>query len=113
MTPTLESVLADWRERASAARRARAGAQAELIDEICADVARAAEDYLRFLSERDAQLRSAKGVRYLRSRFPEWEAQGNARRNAKGDREYRALIVPTRANIVAARERGRRGEHAA
>lgn len=113
MTRTLENVIDEWRSRQLAASRLEDSRVAKIVGEILADVQQAAEDYLRFVSERDARLRSHKGERYFRTRFPEWEAQGNARRNEKGEREYRLCIVPSRANVVAARERGRNGEHAA
>jgi len=53
---------------------------AELIDAICDDVARAAEDYMSFLSETDAMLRSGRAAGWLRARFAEWLEQGHAKK---------------------------------
>jgi hypothetical protein len=105
----LETVLADWREKASVLRGVKHAHDAELIDAICDEVARAAEDYMRFLSETDAMLRSGKSAEWLRSRFPEWSSQGHAEKR-KSVRYYRALVVPRRPDLEAAREQGRSGE---
>lgn len=107
MTRALEQVLADWRERASALRLAVRARDAELIDKICDDFATAAEEYLRWLSEDEARLRSGWSLSRLRGQFTAWERQGHARFDEKRRRQYRMLIVPQRANTLAARERGR------
>src|SRR5262245_51764522 len=78
MTKPLETVLADWREKASTLRSVKHQHDAELIDAICDDVARSTEDYTRFLSEADAMLRSGKSADWLRARFAEWAEQGHA-----------------------------------
>jgi hypothetical protein len=105
----LETVLADWREKASTLRSVKHQHDAELIDAICDEVASAAEDYMRFLSETDAMLRSGKSAEWLRARFAEWASQGHAEKR-KTVRYYRALVVPRRPDLEAARDAGRRGE---
>lgn len=110
MPKTLEQVIIEWRELAAAAKRLHDERTADVILTILHDVSDAAEDYLRFFSEADAQLRSGKSARWLRSQFPEWMAQGNARRNARGERQYRALVIPQRGNTSAAYEAGLRGD---
>lgn len=88
--------------------RSRGHAHDAKLLEDCADqVTRSAEDYLRFLEESDAMLRSARGESWFRSRYAEWESQGHARK-VNGRRQYRMLIVPQRANLAAAREEGLR-----
>jgi hypothetical protein len=109
MPRPLETVLADWREKASVLRGVKHAHDAELIDAICDEVARSAEDYMRFVSESDAMLRSGKSADWLRSRFAEWEQQGHAEKR-KGVRYYRSLIVPRRPDLEAARDMGRKGE---
>lgn len=104
---TLEQVLADAREEAAVLKRAGHPVQAAGLDRLCDAVARAAEDYLTWLTEADARLQSGRSVEWLRGQFPRWLDQGLARMNGK-KREYRALIIPRRANISAAREAGRR-----
>ena len=103
---TLEQVLADARGDAQVLRRRGHGRDAELIEALCDQVAGAAEDYLRWISEEDAMLRSARSTEWLRGQFPEWERAGHARR-VNGKRQYRQVIVPMRANVTAAAAAGR------
>ena len=112
MTRPLETVLADWREKAQTLRSVKHDHDADLIDALCSDVARAAEDYMRFVSESDAMLRSGKSAEWLRARFAEWAGQGHAEKR-KGVRYYRALVVPRRPDLEAAREAGRTGHRRA
>ena len=65
----LETVISDWRERASHCRRVKDDRVANVIDDICNDVAEATEDYRHWLSEGDAMIRSGKGRYWLRARF--------------------------------------------
>ncbi len=82
---TLEQLLADWRGDAQALRRRG--------------------HYLRWLSEDDALLRSGRSHGWLRSQFPDWERAGHARREGR-KRWYRMLVIPQRANTLAARAAG-------
>jgi hypothetical protein len=107
-TPPLESVLADKREDAAVLRRLGHAHDADLIEGICDAFAAAAEDYLRWLNEGDAMLQSGWSADKLRRQFPAWERLGHAQYDDKRRRIYRQLIVPHRANTIAARERGRR-----
>ena len=108
MGADLTQILADARGEAAVLRRAGHPAQADSIEKLCDQVSDATEEYRTFLSESDAILQSAKAKAWFRSRFPEWEREGNARRIARGEREYRQIIVPRRANVSAAREAGAR-----
>lgn len=112
MTRSLEQVLADWREDAQILRKHGHGREAEQLERFSIDVARAAEDYLRWVSEEDAMLRSSKSREWLRSQFPEWERMGHARREGKR-RCYRLLVIPVRANLTAAAAAGREAARAA
>lgn len=102
----LEEVLADFREDAKIADRIGDGRVAELLTRMVDRVAKAAADYLVFLAESEARLRSGKSIDWLRHRFPEWERQGHAFRKGR-QRFYRTLIVPIRANVSAAYRAGR------
>lgn len=104
---TLEQLLADWRGDAQVLRRRGHDREAEQVDHFADAVARAAEDYLRWLSEDEAVLRSGRSRGWLRSHFPEWERAGHARREGR-KRWYRMLVIPQRANPLAARAAGRR-----
>ena len=103
---TLEQVLADYRGDAQVLRRRGHAHDAELIEMICDAVAAAAEDYLRWITEDEAMLRSARSRAWLRGQFAEWERQGLARRDGKR-RLYRMIAVPLRANLTAAAAAGR------
>lgn len=107
-SPRFEEVLADKREDAAVLRRLGHEHDAKLIEGICDAFAAAAEDYLRWLGEGDAMLQSGWSVERLRRQFPAWERLGHAMYDEKKRRVYRQLIVPHRANTIAARERGRR-----
>jgi hypothetical protein len=107
MGEQLEQVLADERGQAQVLRHNGHKAEAEIIERVCDRVGSAAEEYLRFLWEDDAMLRSNRARDWFRSRFAEWEAEGNARK-VGNRRYYRMLIVPRRANLSAAREEGKR-----
>lgn len=101
----LAQVVADAREEAAVLRRSGNSGQAEYVEQLLERVSRAAEDYLRWLSEPDAIIKSGLAERTLRRRFRELQDCGLARWNAKREREYRACAVPPRPNIAAARAR--------
>ncbi len=107
---TLEQLLADWRGDAQVLRRRGHDREADQLEWFADAVARAAEDYLRWLSEDEALLRSGRSRGWLRSQFPEWQRAGHARRDGRKRRKrwYRMLVIPQRANPLAARESGRR-----
>jgi hypothetical protein len=102
----LESVLSEYRADAQVLRRYGDTRVADAIDRVCKDVAVAAEDFMRFISEADAMMRSGRGVDFLRARFPAWERDGNARYERR-QRYYRQVVVEHRLDLEAAREAGR------
>lgn len=105
----LDQVLADMRGEAAVLRRAGHREQADAYERFAALVADATEDYRTFLTEPQAALRSGKSRDWLRARFAGWLADGNAREgHRRGEREYRQVVIPRRANLEAAREAGRR-----
>lgn len=103
---TLEQVLADARGDAAVLRRHGQASVADALERLADAVAASAEDWLVFLSETDAHLRSGLSERWLRSRFSQWEREGHARVKG-GEHQYRACVIPRRARIGAAAERGR------
>lgn len=107
MAKTLEEVLGDWREQAQVLGARGHGQEAKAIHDLVDEVTAAAEDYLKFLTEKDAILRSAKSQQWLRCRFAEWEREGHATK-VKGVRYYRQIVLPQRANVSAAFEEGKR-----
>ncbi len=107
MTATLEQILADWSEDAQVLRRRGHRHDAELMEQFVHDIKRAAEPFLVWLSEKDAQIRSGRSLRWLRSQFPDWETEGHARRR-NGRREYRMVVVPRRVKVTSLRADARR-----
>ena len=107
MQRTLEQVLADWRGDAQVLRRQGHEREAAGLERCAGEVVAAAEDYLMWLTEEEAMLRSGRSVAWLRAHFPEWERAGHTRREGRR-RWYRMLLVPQRANVVTAREAGLR-----
>lgn len=101
----LEEGLVFWSRVAEAHRVTGHHQAAELIETMCAWFASATENYRRWLSERDALLRSGRGKKWLRSQFPAWEAMGLAKREGK-ERLYRMVAVPTRGPLQSAFEAG-------
>ena len=107
MADTLEQVLSDLRGEAAVLRKHGDARVADVMDGIVDRVKRAAEDYITWLEEDDAMMRSAHQRRWFRAQFPTWAAEGNAKKES-GKHYYRQIIVPQRANLSAAREDARR-----
>ncbi len=103
---TLEQVVADWREDAQVLRKRGVEREADMMDKLADECALAAHEYITFVSEDDAMLRSERSRNWLRSRFPLWEQQGHARREGR-TRWYRMLVVPCKVSDAEAFEAGR------
>jgi AraC-like DNA-binding protein len=100
-------VLGDERGMAAVLEHNGHDHDAKLIRRICDRFAEAAHEYLNFMSEPEAQLRTGKSERQLRRLFVELEARGHAKR-INGKRYFREVMLEPRANLSAAREAGRR-----
>ncbi len=99
-------MLGTWRDDAEVLRRHGDVRQAEQLERCAGEAGAAAEEYIRWLTEEDAMLRSGRSRKWLRRHFPEWEHAGQARRD-RSRRFYRMLIVPQHGNTFGAREAGR------
>jgi hypothetical protein len=104
----LADVLADARGEAAVLRRNKASFSIERVELLCDEVSEAASDYLRWLSEADARLKSGLALRTLRRRFRELQECGLARYNPRHEREFRACAIPPRPAVAEAREAARR-----
>jgi hypothetical protein len=104
---SLEQVLADFREEATVLKANGHGAQADTLIRCLDAVKGGAEEYLTWLSEAEASLKSGRSKVWHRGQFANLEAQGLARWHSKR-RYYRACAIPRRANQEAARMAGRR-----
>lgn len=102
----LAQVLADAREEAQVLRRAGNAAQADYLEALLGRVRDAAEDFLTWLSEPDAILKSGLTERTLRRRFRDMLDCGTARYGPKRKREYLSACIPNRPDVREARARG-------
>lgn len=112
MTESLDlgTVVADAREEVAVLKRMGNSAQAEYIEQLLDRIKASAEDFLTWLSEDKAYIKSGLSHRTLRRRFRELSDCGLARYNAHGSREYRSCAIPPRADAAAARAAGLAGE---
>lgn len=102
----LAQVLADAREEAAILEANHAAMSVARVRQLLADVGAAAEEWLTWLSEGDAEVRTGYSVAWLRARFDAWQRDGHARLVGRA-RQYRACVLPRRANTAAAAARGR------
>lgn len=107
MIEDLIEVLADERGQAAVLEHNGYKHDAQLIRRVCDRIANAAHEYVNFMSEASAMLRTAKSERQLRRIFAELEPRGHAKK-VNGKRFYRECMLEPRANLSAAREAGRR-----
>lgn len=104
--PDLSQILADAREEAQVLRANGAGFAVDRVETLLGEIAGAAEEWTTWLSEGDAAMRSGYSKVWLRGRFEAWLREGHARLDRR-NRQYRACVVPRRANTVTANTRGR------
>lgn len=107
MAETLEQVLADMRGDAAVLRRHGDERVAVSLERFATRAAAAADEFLTFIPETDAQLRSGHAVSWLRALYRELEPGGHAVTRS-GVRYYRALLVPRRVDRAALRARAQR-----
>lgn len=107
----LETALADMRAESDTLARAHAAPAPERLREWADLVERAAEDWLTFISEGNAAIRAGRTEETIRAKYAALEREGHAR-TRNGRREYRACMIPRRANIDVAAERGREAARA-
>jgi hypothetical protein len=96
--PTLESVFDKYATEARVLEQHGHAEQARTIISLIDDIRVAAADYLTWLSESDAALRSNHAPAWLRAKFAAWSREGNARIH-RGQRQYRKVVVPQRQHL--------------
>lgn len=105
----LEIVIGDFREEAATLRRNGHASQADSLDRCLDEVSIAARDFLEWISEGEAMLRSGRGLDYLRSRRATWEEDGLAKK--VGRRWwYRRCVIERRKFTSITRAEARRGK---
>jgi hypothetical protein len=103
---SLEQVLSDLRAEAQVLHTHKDERGAQLLNDVVDRVKASSEDFITWLEEEDAILRSAHHRKWFRRMYPTWAAEGHAKKE-RGHYYYRQLIVPQRANLSAARQAGR------
>jgi hypothetical protein len=103
----LRDVLADEVGQAAVLEHNGHDHDGRLIRRICDRVSAAAHEYLNFMSEPEAMLRTGKSERQLRRLYAELEPRRHAKKIG-AMRYYRECMLEPRANLSAAREAGRR-----
>jgi hypothetical protein len=98
MRETLKEVLEDELRQAEVLKHNDHDHDAKLIKRICKRVSDATEDYLTFLNEPEAVLRTGRTVEFLRARFGGWERRGHAKRVGRV-RSYREIILDSRVDL--------------
>lgn len=101
----LSDVLDAWRSDAAVLRRAGHETEAVMCERMAGEVEASAEEWVTFVTEADAMLRSGRSAAWHRGRFAEWERDGHARIRSKL-RYYRLAIIPRRYDITDARAAG-------
>lgn len=102
----LAQVLADAREEATILDANGAAFSVQRVRDLLTAVEASAEEWLTWLSEGDAAMRTGYSVAWLRARFDAWARDGHARLAGRA-RQYRACVLPRRANTAMAAARGR------
>lgn len=110
VTDSLEQILADTREEAAILEQNHAAFSVARLRTLLDDITDAASEFLTWVSEKEAMIRSGHKEPWFRKRFPEWHRQGHARFNAKRPRErqYRLLVVPLDHDMESVRADARR-----
>jgi hypothetical protein len=109
--PPLERVLADFREDAAVLRRRGHASQADTIESVCNAVRDAAIDFVTWISEGEAMMRSGRGADYFRSRRQLWSEDGLAEQRGR-TWYYRRCVVERRKLASITRAEARRGKTA-
>lgn len=105
-TLDLAQLLADAREETTILEANHAAMSVSRVRQLLADIEASAEEWITFLSEGDAMVRSGYTAAWLRGRFDAWARDGHARLVGRA-RQYRACVIPRRADTMTAAARGR------
>ena len=104
-TLDLAQVIADWRGDGQVLRRHKQHTLADQLDKCAETVEASAKEWLTWLNEGEAMLRSERSRNWLRGQYAAWERDGHAR-TVGTHRQYRMTIVPRRHSLSRARLAG-------
>lgn len=103
----LSLVIDRWRRDADALQRNGEPDKAAMLRRCADDCEASAHDYLTFIDESAALLRSGRSVEWFRKQFRVWQPMGHARQVGHGKRVYRLCVLPVRPGILEASLAGR------
>ena len=110
-TPTLvstpEDLIERWEADIVSFRRNDSDKEADGIERKLREITEAFHEYLTWISEPDAELRSGHTKEWLRDRFKPWQRSGHARKQGRV-RWYRMVVVPQRERMREEYEAGLR-----
>ena len=107
----LEVVIADLREEATILRTNGHAAQASTLTRALDEVVLSAREFLEWISEGEAKLRSGRGDDYFRARRETWAEDGLAEKRKKVW-YYRRCAIERRKLTSITRAEARRGRSA-
>lgn len=99
----LATMFGDAEEEAAILDANKATFATSRVRELLREFRAAAADYITWISEREAMIRSGHKEPWLRKQFPTWERMGHAKLNDRGQRLYLRLIVPLRSDDATIR----------
>lgn len=101
----LAETIANWRAEARVLERNGEEGKAAILERCATEAFVAAEKFITFVSEADAQLHSGRAKDWLRKQFPRWLREGVARWDPtnRRQRQYLLIILPRRTDIEAIR----------
>lgn len=82
--------------------------KAAILKRCAMEVHQTATEWLTWISEDQAALRSGKRAAWWRGQYPSLQQRGHARQVGHGKRVYRLAVVPQRDALVFAAEEGRK-----
>jgi hypothetical protein len=106
MIVDLGTVVEVWKSDAAVLRRNGEARLAAVLERCAAEAEASATDWITWLSEADVVLRSGCTAKWIRHRREGWLRDGHARRTNRVW-EYRAAVIPRRANVSRAADEGR------
>ncbi len=104
----LDLVLRRWAADADALRRNGDPSRADLLERCVREATEAAHEWLTWIPEEDAMLRSGHSREWWLAAFRRLQPRGHARQVGRGKRVYRLAVVPVRKALLDAAEDGRR-----
>ena len=107
MRTSLEAVLTSAKAEAAALRKNGHVAQADTLERLAREVAESVPDYLEWIPEGAARLRSNRGEDFFKARRDAWAAEGNAQQRGR-TWWYRRCVIEHRKLAVISRAEGRR-----